>query len=330
MTKHPLRHPLATALIITTLLPVMLLAGDNDPKPKRSRPARKSLTSESPWVLPVIRAPRLQHRTLASTAAKTNVSYFIYTPPQYDTDKQRRFPALYWLHGSGGGLPGVRPMTVYFDNAIRAGKVPPMLVVLPNGLANSMWCDSKDGRVPMETIVVKELLPHIDATFRTITNRNGRLIEGFSMGGYGAARLGFKHPHLFATVSMLGAGPVQEEFKVNETPRANPRLARKILDDVYGGDQEYFKAQSPWLLAEQHAATLRTKTRIRQVIGDRDATLANNRKLDARLTQLKIPHTFRVLPRVEHNPKAVMDALGETNWAFYRNAFAKQGTPESQ
>ena len=278
------------------------------------------------WVTPVVRAPRLQHRTFESAAVKTKVSYFIYTPEAYETDKERRFPVLYWLHGSGGGLPGVPQLVAYFGAAIRAGKVPPMIVVFANGLTNTMWCDSKDGRVPMETVVVKELVPHVDATFRTIASREGRLLEGFSMGGYGAARLGFKHHDLFGTVSILGGGPLQEEFNVNETPRADPRGASLLLKNVYGDDQEYFKAQSPWVLAEQNAGALRRTTRVRQIVGDRDGTLANNRKFDARLTQLKIPHTFTVLNGVGHNPKAVLDALGEANWEFYRAAFSAKGS----
>jgi enterochelin esterase-like enzyme len=49
----------------------------------------------------------------------------------------------------------------------------------------------------MEAIVVRELLPEVDTAFGTIAAREGRILEGFSMGGYGAARLGFKHPERF-------------------------------------------------------------------------------------------------------------------------------------
>jgi len=273
------------------------------------------------WVTPVIHAPRLLHRTFYSLTVESKVSYFIYTPELYDADKQRHFPVLYWLHGFGGGLRGVVPLVRHFDTAIRAGETPPMLVVFPNGLADSMWCDSKDGRVPMETVVVKELVPHIDAAFRTIPLREGRLIEGFSMGGYGAARLCFKHHDLFGAVSIIAGGPLQQEFKVNETPRANPIQAQLLLETVYGDDQEYFKAQSPWVLAEQNADALGSRTRVRLIIGDCDATLGNNRRFDVHLTQLRIPHTFTVLPGVGHNPPAVLNALGKANWAFYRAVF---------
>jgi enterochelin esterase-like enzyme len=185
---------------------------------------------------------------------------------------------------------------------------------------NSLWVDWKNGRVPMETVVVRELLPHVDATFRTIGTPAGRLIEGMSMGGYGAARLGFKFPKLFGSVSILSGGPLQE-FDVHEAPRASPLHAQAVLDSVFGGDPEYFKAQSPWRLAEQNAEAVRRIRRIRQVVGDRDNVLENNRRFDARLTRLNIPHAFLVLPGVSHNLRELFDALGESNWAFYRDVF---------
>ncbi len=272
------------------------------------------------WVTPVIRAPRLEHHTFDSAAAKAKVSYHLYTPELYDTEKERRFPVLYWLHGTGGGLGGVPYLVTHFDTAIRAGKTPPMLVVFANGLTSSMWCDSKDGSVPMETVVVKELVPHIDATFRTIASREGRLIEGFSMGGYGAARLGFTYPDEFGAISILAGGPLDVQFK-GPRATANPEERERILNTVYGGDMEYFKGQSPWVLAERAARAVRGKTRIRQVVGDRDSTLPLNRDFDAHLTKLEIPHSFTVLPKVSHDTMAVFDALGEQHWEFYRALF---------
>jgi len=270
------------------------------------------------WVTTAVRAPRVQFRTFDSAAANTKVSYHIYTPEVYDTETGRRFPVLCWLHGTGGGLPGIAPLAQHFDAAIRAGKTPPMLVVFPNGLPESMWCDSKDGNVPMETVVVKELVPHIDAMFRTIASREGRLIEGFSMGGYGAARLGFKHPELFGAVSMFGAGPLDWDFK-GPRAAAKPEERERIFKAVWGSDIEYYRAQAPWLLAEKNAEAVRGKIRIRIVIGERDPTLAGNRKLSEHLQKLGITHTFTVLPGVAHNPMALLNALGETNWNFYRS-----------
>lgn len=275
------------------------------------------------WVTARVTAPRVERRTFASTAAQTMISYHLYTPEAYDTEPARRFPVIYWLHGSGGGLRGVALLAAHFDAAIRAGKLPPVLVVFPNGLPESMWCDSQDGRVPMETIVVRELIPHVDATHRTLATRSGRLIEGFSMGGYGAARLGLKYPGLFGAVSLLGAGPLQEEFDPANTPRADPAHARQLFARVWGGDQACFKARSPWMLAERYAAAQSPPMLVRQVVGDRDGTLANNRRFDTRLTEMKIPHAFTMLPGVGHDVKAVFAALDAANWEFYRAAFGR-------
>ncbi len=268
-----------------------------------------------------MRAPRVEFHTFESKAAKAKVSYHLYTPEIYDTEKERRFPVLYWLHGSGGGLAGIAPVSAWFDAATREGKIPPLLVVFPNGLASSMWCDSKDGAVPMETIVIKELLPHIDATFRTIATREGRIVEGFSMGGYGAARLGFKYPQLYGAVSILAGGPLDLDFA---GPRAtgNPAERERILNGTFGGDLDYYRSQNPITLAEQQADAVRGKVRVRIAVGARDNTGPLNRAYSEHLKKLNIAHTFTIVPDVGHDTLALLTGLGEANWEFYRAAFA--------
>lgn len=278
------------------------------------------------FVTPVVRAPHVEFHTFESKAARAKVSYHLYTPEAYDLEKERRFPVLYWLHGSGGGLAGIAPVSAWFDAAIREGKIPPMLVVFPNGLASSMWCDSKDGAVPMETIVIEELLPHIDATFRTVAKREGRIIEGFSMGGYGAARLGFKYPHLFGAVSVLAGGPLDLDFA---GPRAtgNPAERERILKDTFGGDLDYYRAQHPITVAEQQADAVRGKVRVRMAVGARDNTEPLNRAYSEHLKKLNIAHTFTIVPDGGHDTLALFEGLGEANWKFYRAVFEPNSTP---
>ena len=279
---------------------------------------------ELEWVTTAVQAPRVTFHTFDSAAAGQKVSYHIYTPAVCDREPQRRFPVIYWLHGSGGGIAGIPRVAAHFDAAIEAGRTPPCHVVFVNGLPEGMYVDWKDGSAALETIIVKELVPHIDATFRTIATRDGRLIEGFSMGGYGAARLGFKYPDIFRTVSLLGSGPLQAEL--TQTPRAGRQRAAEILQRVYGGEQEYFKAVSPRRLAEQNAPVLTTGSLIRQVCGDQDETFANNRSFHEHLERLKIPHEWIVLPGVDHDPLQTLLSLGDANWMFYRNAFGQIGT----
>jgi enterochelin esterase-like enzyme len=260
----------------------------------------------------------LEQRFFDSTAAHTKVSYYIYTPEVYDTNKEQRFPVIYWLHGGGGGVEHLPVAVDYFNTAIRDGKLPPLIVVFPNGMADSNWVNSKDGTVPMETVVINELIPEVDAAFRTIPDRKGRLIEGFSMGGYGAAHLGFKYPDLFGAVSIFAGGPLQMELTKFDGPPQNAEHRVKVFETVYGNDQEYFKAQSPWVLAEQNADVLRRGTKIRVVVGSADSLLPMNQAFAEHLSDLQIPHEFEILPGVGHEQLPVFHALGDKNWNFYR------------
>jgi len=293
------------------------------PNSKASDSSPENKPSSAPWVTPSVRATRVERLTFESAAAKTTVSYHIYTPELYGQDKERRFPVLYWLHGSSGGLPGIKPLSEFFDEAIRKEKMPPALVVFPNGLELSMWCDSKDGRVPMETVVVKELLPHIDQSFRTLATRNGRILEGFSMGGYGAARLGFLYPETFGAISVLAGGPLDLEF---QGPRAkgNPAGRERILKNTFGGDLEDFKAKSPLTAVSKAGANPAAKPKVRVAVGSRDFTADLNRAFSEHMQKHKFEHDFTLVPGVGHDTMALLKGLGESNWNFYRDSLAKK------
>lgn len=87
------------------------------------------------WVLPEVNAPRVQRVLFDSKTAAEPVSCYVFTPESYDTDKERRFPVLYWLHGSGGSTPvAVARLAQRYGAAMRAGQIPEMIVVFPNGL----------------------------------------------------------------------------------------------------------------------------------------------------------------------------------------------------
>lgn len=270
------------------------------------------------WVTPSVVVPRLEQRFFRSAAANARVSYHAYTPELYDGDKARRFPVIYWLHGHGGGVKGLHILVEHFDRAMREGKLPPTLIVFPNGMAESMWVNSKDGKVPMETVLVDELIPQVDANFRTIASRTGRLIEGFSMGGYGAARLGFKYPEIFGAVSVLAAGPMQLIFDAATGPSKSATARVRVLKKVYGNDQAYFKAQSPWVIAEQYADAVRGRSRIRIAVGSSDDLMVPNQDFADHLSRLQVTHDYYLLPNVDHDQLSLFHAMGENNWDFYR------------
>jgi enterochelin esterase-like enzyme len=273
------------------------------------------------WVTPAVQARGVSHRIFRSAVTKRDVSYHLYQPAAYESEPKRRFPVVYWLHGSGGGLQGIPKVAMRFDEAIRAGKAPPCIVVFVNGLEMGMYVDWADGSAPVESMIIQDLLPHIDANYRTRATREGRLLDGFSMGGYGSARFGFKFPEIFRAVSIVGAGPLQNEL--TRTPRASRIQAEDLLRRAYGGEQSVFREASPRRLAELNARTIAKSSLIRMVIGERDETFQNNVEFHKHLQSLGIPHQWTTLPAVGHDPEGVLSALGESNWSFYRAAFGE-------
>jgi enterochelin esterase-like enzyme len=270
------------------------------------------------WVTPKVTAKGVSRHVFESKVAKTRVSFHVFLPPAYDDNPEKRYLTLYWLHGSGGGLPGIRPVCEFFSAAIGRGMLPPLIIVFPNSFASGMWCDSVDGKHPIESVLVKDIIPEVDTKYRTIANRSGRIVEGFSMGGYGAGRLGFKYPELFGAISMLAAGPLDLEFDGPRT-KANPLERQNILESVYGGSLERFKEQSPWRIAKTNAARFKEGTPIRICIGEDDFTLPANKEFSKHLNDLQIPHELIKVPRVGHETIKLLAGLGEKNWEFYRD-----------
>src|SRR5204862_7891593 len=138
------------------------------------------------------------------------------------------------------------------------GRVDPISVVFVNGWRGAtMYCDARDGSYPVETVVIKDLIPHVDATYRTLAARETRAVEGFSMGGFGAAHFGFKYPELFGVVSITAPAMLGPELKQPRPVQAWSRLFPSPA--AMGGDIEYFKANDRFALAVKNAAAIRDR-----------------------------------------------------------------------
>src|SRR6185369_9525377 len=116
--------------------------------------------------------------------------------------------------------------------------LPPAIVVAVNGMVNSFYCDWVGGDMPMESVIIKDLIPYIDRTYRTISQREGRLVQGYSMGGYGAGHLGLKYPEVFGSVC-VDAGALVTDAAVDGP----------LFTPVFKGDKERFLAEHPLQLA---------------------------------------------------------------------------------
>ena len=136
----------------------------------------------------------------------------VYTPPDYDADPQKRYPVLYLQHGGGEDETGwTRQGHVNFilDNLIAAGKAKPMIVIMEKGYATRAGAPAEPGGKgkgfgkgggAFEEVVLKDLIPLIDSTYRTIPDREHRAIAGLSMGAGQAMQIGLTRLDTFSAV----------------------------------------------------------------------------------------------------------------------------------
>lgn len=238
-----------------------------------------------------------------SQGAGTQASYRLYLPPGYSADSSRRYPVIYFIHGRS--VDSKRPLTAGYiaraDAAIRSGVMPPTIIVLAQGDNTGWYVDSQDGQRRMESILIKDLIPHVDATYRTIARREARAIEGHSMGGYGALHLGFKYPQLFVAVT-----------------GNSPALIEQTTDGV--GDQAFWDRESPTTLAKANVDKLRQQ-RIRVIVGDKDGLFAVGKKMDEWLTSLNVPHGFFPVHGSPHNHDQLLQYETFDTMAFYGEVF---------
>lgn len=283
-----------------------------------------AILQANPWVTPRAEGPGVTQVVYDSRLAKASVSFHVWLPEGVKEGQNEKLPVLYWLHGSGGGQAGIAPLALLFSRAVSRGAIPKIILVFPNGLPNGMWTDSVNERTPVESILIKEIIPEVEKRFPASVSRSARMIDGFSMGGYGAGRLGFKHPDLFCAVSMLGAGPLQNDLlEAPERTRINPAARQRILDEVYGGSSKTFYDHSPSRYAKELATSKKERPMVRVAIGEKDFTLPANRDFHKFLEKLGIKHSFTTVPDVGHEPLALIRSMGDDFWAFYREALKK-------
>jgi enterochelin esterase-like enzyme len=142
---------------------------------------------------------------------------YVYTPPDYDAHPGTRYPVLYLQHGAGEDERGWSTqgrMSFILDNLIAAGKAKPMIVVMDRGYATSTGTTVRPTRgggagarpANFQDVVLKDLIPLIDATYRTLADRDHRAIAGLSMGSMQALQIALAHLDRFSYIGSF-SGP---------------------------------------------------------------------------------------------------------------------------
>jgi enterochelin esterase-like enzyme len=159
---------------------------------------------------------------------------FVYTPPGYDKDINKRYPVLYLQHGGGENETGWSAQGkagLIMDNLIADGKAKPFIIVMDNGT----WTRSGPRRTEgapwppqgwadgfMNTLL-KDIIPMIDSNYRTLADQKNRAMAGLSMGGMQTRAITLANPDVFSHVGIFSGGSITPEDVEN-----NPDFLKNV------------------------------------------------------------------------------------------------------
>jgi len=283
---------------------------------------------------------------LESDAVDRDVLVFL--PPGYNKNRTRHYPVVYALHGYSIGAEQWSqeihvPQTI--EGAFARG-AQEMIVVLPDSktVHNGSMYSSSVTTGDFETFIAADVVAYIDAHYRTIAHRNSRGLVGHSMGGYGATRIGMKHPDVFGSLYIMspcclsprGSGgggratPANDEaLAAVKTPadsaklpfglRAqlasaaawspNPHNPPLYLDLPIGDKQQAvlarWAANAPLAFVDQYIGNLRQYRAMAIDVGDQDGLRVDAGKLHDVLDQYGIVNSFEIYPGTHTSDVAV-------------------------
>ena len=141
---------------------------------------------------------------------------FVYTPPGYDKDSSKKYPVLYLQHGyceNETSWPIQGRANLIMDNLIAEGKAKPFIIVMTYGMTNEIEFggirnfDIK----PFQTVLIDELIPYVDANYRTLANQENRAMAGLSMGAFETKLITLNRSDVFSSYALFSGGVYSPE-----------------------------------------------------------------------------------------------------------------------
>jgi enterochelin esterase-like enzyme len=155
----------------------------------------------------------VQQILFPSPSTNTVRRAFVYTPPGYEKEKSKKYPVLYLQHGWGEdetAWSNQGHANLIMDNLIAEGKIKPFIIVMTYGMTNDVKIGGRglrDFKVDgFQTVLTDELVPYVDAHFRTVADRSHRAMAGLSMGGMETHAITLNKPDEFGYYALLSGG----------------------------------------------------------------------------------------------------------------------------
>lgn len=268
--------------------------------------------------------------TFYSPALGVSKHYLVYLPPSY-SQGNRRYPVAYYLHGYSGNEADwltLAEIDRVADSVFAAG-APEMILVMPDGddgwytdwaepqsydacLTDTLlprrgttYCTERQGYA---TYIARDLVAHVDSTYRTRADRRHRGIAGLSMGGYGAISLALSYPAVFGAAASHSG--VLSPLYIGPHPFAPPAQYHRSMDSVwtarrmawatfrpaFGDDTASWYARDPAHLARRLRAAGGPMPALFVDGGTDDGLIDESRAFHAELVALGVPHRYAEWP----------------------------------
>ena len=269
---------------------------------------------------------------------------FVYLPPSYQTQANRRYPVVYTLHGYGLHAEQWVGFANFgaLERDLAAGTAKEMILVSADAFSiyNGAFYSKSAATGDWETFLAVELVNYIDSHYRTLANRASRGLMGHSMGGYGTFRLGMKHPEVYSSLFAMSACclldtaevtpamtqlegitkeaaaklPFQQKSPLARAAAwsANPDNPPLFIDlPVKDGKPQpviaaKWMANSIMVLLEQFAPALKKMKAVDMNVGTMDGLAQTNRDMDLALTKAGVAHHFETFEG-DHNGQVPMN-----------------------
>ncbi|QSW89909.1 MULTISPECIES: alpha/beta hydrolase-fold protein [Flavobacterium] len=248
-------------------------------------------------------AAKVDTLQIASTAMGKTYKAAVVLPNTYAKSKTA-FPVMYLLHGAYGHFSDWLKNTPNKKLVQSLSDQYNLIIVMPEGETFSFYLDSPVNKESQfETFITQEVIQKVDQTYKTISNRTGRVITGLSMGGHGALYLSTRHPDLFCAAGSM-SGAVDMGAMLNRDSSAQVvKLMQPVFGDKSGSTEMY----------EQHAVLgMLDKIKANKLpliidCGVDDFLIEPNRELHRRMVYNKIEHDYTERP-------------GAHTWEYWENS----------